>query len=94
MLRILVLLSMASVLGACASHSQSLPKCDGYTRRPLNRAMWQWEDDDKLSRQQSNRAGAPAGTPPAYVEEEMSDAPAAFAHFDVTGSYRPCTGQS
>ncbi len=22
---------------------KSLPKCDGYSKRPLNRSMWNWE---------------------------------------------------
>nr|WP_306464979.1 MULTISPECIES: hypothetical protein [Rhizobium] len=32
------------------------------------------------------------GKPPAYVEAEPDIVPAAFAHFDVGNSYRPCGG--
>nr|WP_081670453.1 hypothetical protein [Rhizobium leucaenae] len=94
MLRILALLSMASILGACVSHSHSLPKCDGYARRPLNRAMWQWDDDKRFSKQRTDPPAVPAGTPPSYVEEEGSNVPAAFARYHMTESYRPCAGQS
>ncbi|WP_442967534.1 hypothetical protein [Rhizobium sp. BR 362] len=92
--RILVLLGIALVLSACASHSHSLPKCDGYARRPLNRAMWQWDDDKKFSQQRTGSETAPAGTPPSYVEEEENNVPAAFARFHVSDSYRPCARQS
>ncbi|WP_019223224.1 hypothetical protein [Bartonella rattaustraliani] len=33
-------------LSGCTSSSntlKSLPKCDGYSKRPLNRSMWNWE---------------------------------------------------
>ncbi|MGF7158353.1 type IV secretion protein VblB7 [Bartonella heixiaziensis] len=33
-------------LSGCMSSSntlKSLPKCDGYSKRPLNRSMWNWE---------------------------------------------------
>ncbi|WP_394059414.1 hypothetical protein [Xanthobacter variabilis] len=26
----------------CASLSYPLPSCDGFSRRPLNRSMWDW----------------------------------------------------
>ncbi|AYG62366.1 hypothetical protein QD460_25190 [Rhizobium jaguaris] len=94
MLRILVLLCIASVLSTCASRSHSLPKCDGYARRPLNRAMWQWDGDKRFSQQKFSPAAGPASTPASFVEEEVDIAPAAFAHFDQTDSYRPCAGQN
>src|SRR5689334_19707455 len=43
MIRIIVSILLAMELTGCASKSHPLPKCDGYSRRPLNRSMWQWE---------------------------------------------------
>ncbi|QEE12782.1 type IV secretion protein VblB7 [Bartonella krasnovii] len=40
-----VILSLI-LLNGCMSSShtlKSLPKCDGYSKRPLNRSMWNWE---------------------------------------------------
>ncbi|MGV1766917.1 hypothetical protein [Rhizobium rhizogenes] len=93
MIRILVLFCVASTLGGCASLSYPLPKCDGYSRRPLNRAMWQWDGDSRSMPQPPNSSPAlSGGKPPAYVEAEPDIVPAAFAHFDVGNSYRPCGG--
>lgn len=82
------LLVMLVVLGGCASLNYPLPKCDGYSRRPLNRAMWEWEGDPSLKRQQSDRRSSTSATP--YAEEGR--APAAFAHLDIDGSHRRCAG--
>ncbi|MBY5604142.1 hypothetical protein HFO50_23750 [Rhizobium leguminosarum] len=91
MIRIIVSLLLAMELTGCASRSHPLPKCDGYSRRPLNRAMWQWEDN-KPAKQSGNDA-VPAtaiGQVSSYVEEPLTEEPAAFAHFGAVGSYRSC----
>ncbi|MFS8050451.1 hypothetical protein [Rhizobium sp. BR 314] len=94
MIRIFVLLCMASTLGGCASHSYPLPKCDGYSRRPLNRAMWQWNGDSRSTTQRPPSSPARfSGKPPAYAEEKPDIVPAAFAHFDAGDSYRTCGGR-
>ncbi len=94
MIRIFVLFCVASTLGGCASYSYPLPKCDGYSRRPLNRAMWQWGGDSRSTPQPPRSSSAQSGgKPPAYVEEKPDIVPAAFAHFDVGHSYRRCGGQ-
>ncbi len=93
MIRIFVLFCVASTLGGCASHSYPLPKCDGYSRRPLNRAMWQWDSDSRSTPQPRHSPPAQSGgKPPAYVDEKPGIVPAAFAHFDVGHSYRRCGG--
>ncbi|WP_273783795.1 type IV secretion protein VblB7 [Bartonella sp. AU15XJBT] len=40
-------------LSGCMSSSntlKSLPKCDGYSKRPLNRSMWNWEGKKPTTR--------------------------------------------
>ncbi|WP_051013512.1 hypothetical protein [Bartonella florencae] len=33
-----------------SSHTlKSLPKCDGYSKRPLNKSMWNWEGKNPSS---------------------------------------------
>ncbi|MGO7135794.1 hypothetical protein AB9E06_33710 [Rhizobium leguminosarum] len=92
MIRIVLSLFLAVDLAGCTSISHPLPKCDDYSRRPLNRSMWQWEDKSAAKPPTSN--AAPVTNPAAsYVEEPASATPAAFAHFDVVGSYRPCGEQ-
>ncbi|CAN7623447.1 hypothetical protein [Pararhizobium sp. LjRoot238] len=91
MLRIVSLVLVAGALSACSAMTHPLPKCDGYSRRPLNRSMWQWEDNSK--RKQPASKAVPADSTnhaTSYAEEPASVAPAAFTHFDVEGSYRPC----
>jgi type IV secretion system protein VirB7 len=92
MIRILVPLLLTVSLSGCASISYPLPKCDGYSRRPLNRSMWQWEDKEKLQKPVSENARNPASHAVPYAEEQASVTPAAFAQFDVAGSYRSCEG--
>ncbi|HAU78024.1 MAG TPA: hypothetical protein DCW88_21670 [Agrobacterium sp.] len=88
MIKTIVSFVMLIALGGCASLTYPLPKCDGYSRRPLNRAMWEWEGDSKLKSQQSDRRSSTSATP--YAEE--SKEPAAFAHLDIDGSHRRCAG--
>ncbi|MBY3125559.1 hypothetical protein [Rhizobium laguerreae] len=91
MIRIIVSLLLALELTGCASWSHPLPKCDGYSRRPLNRAMWQWEDNKPAKQSRSDAVPATAtGQVSSHSGEPLSEEPAAFAHFDVVGSYRSC----
>ncbi|NNU63850.1 hypothetical protein G9X67_00955 [Rhizobium sp. WYCCWR 11152] len=91
MIRIIVSLFLAIELTGCASISHPLPKCDGYSRRPLNRAMWQWEDNKPAKQSGSEAVPATAtGHVSSYEEAPLTKEPAAFAHFDAVGSYRPC----
>lgn len=93
MFRMFLLLGVASMLSGCASLSYPLPKCDGYSRRPLNRAMWQWENTSSAKQQQqSDAAMAPPNRASAFADDQMPP-PAAFAHFNVADSYRSCAGQ-
>jgi type IV secretion system protein VirB7 len=89
MIRTVSLLCMAATLSGCASLTYPLPKCDGYSRRPLNRSMWQWEDKSDLKQQRSEApSSVPSRLASAYIEERKD--PAAFAHFDIAASYRRC----
>lgn len=94
MIRILLSFLLTAGLAGCGSISHPLPKCDGYSRRPLNRSMWQWESDRKTEQPTTETIpGEPTSHAASYAEEPASTAPAAFAHFDVAGSYRPCEGK-
>lgn len=91
MIRTFPLLCMAAALSGCASLTYPLTECDGYSRRPLNRSMWQWEDNSNLKQKQSDaRPAASQSVATAYVEEARE--PPAFAHRDIDASYRPCEG--
>ncbi|RWE25724.1 MAG: hypothetical protein E5W44_07580 [Mesorhizobium sp.] len=89
MTRIFALVCMAATLSGCASLSYPLPKCDGYSRRPLNRSMWEWQDNKNLTERHSD--AQPAISQPAaaaYVKEGREEP--AFARFDIAASNRPC----
>lgn len=91
MIRTFPLLCMAVALSGCASLTYPLPKCDGYSRRPLNRAMWQWEDNSNLKQKQSDaRPAASQSVAIAYVKEGRE--PPALPHLGIDASYRPCEG--
>lgn len=88
--RILLSLLLTVNLVGCGSISHPLPKCDGYSRRPLNRSMWQWESDGKPN-QPTNKTvpGNPASHVTSLAKEPLSTTPAAFAHFDIADSRCP-----
>ncbi|MXN48712.1 hypothetical protein GR138_26285 [Shinella kummerowiae] len=88
MIKTIVSLVMLLALEGCASLTYPLPKCDGYSRRPLNRAMWEWEGDSTLKRPHSDRRSSSSATP--YAERGRE--PTAFAHLDIDGSYHRCAG--
>jgi type IV secretion system protein VirB7 len=91
MTRTFSLLCMAAALSGCASLTYPLPKCDGYSRRPLNRAMWQWEDNSKLKEKQSDaRQAVSRSVARSYVKEGREHS--TFAHLDIEKSYRSCEG--
>lgn len=93
MIRTVSLLCMAATFSGCASLTYPLPKCDGYSRRPLNRSMWQWEDKGNLKQQRADASPtSPGHLTSSYAEEEHD--PPAFAHFDIARSYRRCEGSA
>ncbi|EJC84136.1 hypothetical protein Rleg4DRAFT_5933 [Rhizobium leguminosarum bv. trifolii WSM2297] len=94
MIRIVLSLFLIVSLAACGSISHPLPKCDGYSRRPLNRSMWQWQDNGRTEQPASGAVPAePVSRAASYVQAPPSAMPAAFAPFDIAGSYRPCEGR-
>ncbi|AIK43874.1 hypothetical protein Brsp06_02981 [Brucella sp. NBRC 13694] len=74
-------LGIALALVSCASLTNPLPKCDGNARRPLNRAMWQWERSSA-----SPKPDAQAIT--RFVHENKQSS--AFDHFDIDASFGDC----
>ncbi|MET4690700.1 type IV secretion system protein VirB7 [Sinorhizobium fredii] len=85
MIRIALLLCAASAINGCATFSQPLPKCDGYSRRPLNRSMWQ--HNFLLDRHSGLNPAELAGLRSAYAEEGPADRQ---SNFDLIGSYLSC----
>ncbi|MDP9588784.1 UNVERIFIED_ORG: type IV secretion system protein VirB7 [Shinella zoogloeoides] len=88
MIRLSLLLAMATVFGSCASLTDPLPRCDGYSRRPLNRSMWEWEGYRSLQSSHSETRSLTSIVP--YTAERQGLEP--FAHLDVEGSHGPCVG--
>ena len=43
MIRLTVTLVLSIGLIGCQSVKYPLPSCDGYSKRPLNKSMWNWE---------------------------------------------------
>ncbi|TCQ02659.1 type IV secretion system protein VirB7 [Rhizobium sp. PP-F2F-G36] len=86
----------ASILTGCASLSYPLPKCDGAAKRPLNRSMWQWQEERAgVSRQTAEPAQTTPGAAIAplnfaeTVPARAVDHPA-LASFDEAGSRLAC----
>ncbi|HQT15783.1 hypothetical protein [Reyranella sp.] len=92
MLRMFVLLCVTSALSGCASWTYPLPKCDGYARRPLNRAMWQWEGSNGV-KVQSDAAPSAPGRATAFADDVSTSPAGAFAHLDIANSSRSCARQ-
>lgn len=89
MIKTFPLLCMAVALSGCASMSYPLPECDGYSRRPLNRPMWQWENHNALNQKHSDTRPVTASRVATAFAEEGKEPPA-FAHLDIETSYRRC----
>lgn len=85
-------LALATPLTGCASLTGAgAPSCDGWTRRPLNRSLWDWE----------NAAPVEPPAPPPAVGEPLirkgeidrahaSERMAALPLFDIAASTRRC----
>lgn len=92
MIRVALFLCVAFAFSGCASVSHPLPKCDGYSRRPLNRSMWQWQKNNPEQKHAGPVQTDPASRASAYVEEQSVGPPSPFASFNVAGSYHRCAG--
>lgn len=90
-------LALATPLTGCASLTgASAPSCDGLTRRPLNRSLWDWENAAPTA---IAPIEAPA-TPPAVGgpiirkgeidRAHASKQMAALPIFDIAASTRSC----
>lgn len=90
MIRMIFSLLLVTSLASCASITYPLPKCDGYSRRPLNRAMWQWEDKSSAKQPASDTDPGATSRVTPYAEAQSQVAPAAIEQFDIAGSYRNC----
>lgn len=86
----------ATIIGPAAA-----PSCDGYSRRPLNPSMWNWEQAQALPLSSPEVAGDAAGAPAAMapklrtgqVQGAMPTAAAGAARFDVAASMNACTAE-
>ncbi|TCQ74727.1 hypothetical protein EDF68_11413 [Ochrobactrum sp. BH3] len=43
MIRLMMTLVLSIGLIGCQSVKYPLPSCDGYSKRPLNKSMWNWQ---------------------------------------------------
>ncbi len=85
-------LALATPLTGCASlMGASAPSCDGWTRRPLNRSLWDWENAGPIQAP----AVAPANRQAIIRKGEIdkahaSERTAALPIFDIVASTRRC----
>ena len=63
MSRVLILCLSLVTLSGCATLTYPLPKCDGYSKRPLNRSMWDWEAGKAQGTEQQSCCRAAAWSP-------------------------------
>src|SRR3954471_18247658 len=99
-------LLMFSVVG-CASLTgpRGAPSCDGYSRRPLNRSMWDWENAKPAAPivaspplpVETAAAAAPlirkSGVEGTKGDPAVSSAATRSPRFDVATSAQACTGE-
>jgi len=99
-------LLMFSVVG-CASLTgpRGAPSCDGYSRRPLNRSMWDWESAKPVAQAVPSPAvpvdpavpTAPlirkGGAEGAKGGPAVSSVPPRAPQFNVAASEQACTGE-
>lgn len=99
-------LLMVSVVG-CASLAgpREAPNCDGYSRRPLNRSMWNWESAKPAAAAVASPAltadpAAPTAPPirkggveGAQGSPAVSSAPPRSPQFNIAASAQACTGE-
>lgn len=87
LLKLACVTALLAALSGCATLMYPLPKCDGYSKRPLNRSMWQWEGQQGASGQ----TGEAGSLTPAHVEGEGTPSKlAAIEGLDIAGSHRAC----
>ncbi len=94
-------LAFATPLTGCASLTgATAPSCDGSTRRPLNRSLWDWESAKPIAAAPIE-APAPApvspssGGEPLIRKSEIDRTPSvarAIPVFDIAASTRRCDG--
>lgn len=103
MLRLPILGLFGLALTGCASvmGPTSAPSCDGYSRRPLNPSMWNWEQEQArplpAPEAAADVAAAPATAAPklrtGQVRGSAPTAGSGIARFDVATSTNACTAE-
>ncbi|OSJ36973.1 type IV secretion pathway protein [Bradyrhizobium japonicum] len=81
-------------LGGCANWSKGPPSCDGLTRRPLNRSLWDWENGTPLA---APEPPIPPSAPAPIIRKGEAGPSAPSSHtansgsrLDIAASYRTC----
>jgi type IV secretion system protein VirB7 len=94
MWRRLIILCLASTpLAACASFSSAAPSCNGWSRRPLNRSLWDWENAPNSASPWGTSLRRDDVASPMRVGKPLGDIPAAGSQpprFNIAASYRAC----
>ncbi len=76
-------------------HAQlSTPKCDGYSKRPLNRSMWDWDASKTEADKQQSSLNDGSKIVLAFADQTVEPTvhTAAFAGFDEAASHTACQG--
>lgn len=87
LLRLTYVAALVAATSGCATLTYPLPKCDGYSKRPLNRSMWDWNGE----RGSSHQIGAAGSSD--LVDLKLGAALAEHAitaSLDVARSHRTC----
>lgn len=86
------MMGLLAIVSGCASLSYPLPKCDGYSKRPLNRSMWGWDADTAPRTHQQSSLADSNGTAFAFLDQSTEPAvkSTAFIGFDEAGSHADC----
>ncbi|OYR17673.1 type IV secretion system protein VirB7 [Brucella grignonensis] len=92
--RITTLLGLLLVVSGCATLSYPLPKCDGYSKRPLNRSMWDWDASKTEADKQQSSLNDGSKIVLAFADQTVEPTvhTAAFAGFDEAASHTACQG--
>ena len=89
-----LMVTFAFVLGGCASVMNRPPSCDGFSRRPLNRSMWDWEAGRRVTAP-TNSPKVSEATAPAKVSRAgappSAQRVAALPEADLAAANRSCS---
>jgi len=87
MKRLVATLAILTGAAGCQGIQYPLASCDGYSKRPLNRSMWNWEQEKGKAADQAN-AFLPIPDLPASIQAFAQQAEISA---DNPDSYKSCS---